>query len=313
MAGFRERMAQLKQRATDFGGDAVSKWKQAGERSNQQYFGTSPLQQAMHQQRQGNMTPEAMEMMKDVPSSERMRQAEMMDSGRHGGYGQGGVNTRHLPYAPSNVGHTQSIERPADGAQGPPQMVTKTQDAGGGVETSTQVQDNDVKGLADRTVLNKLMGTDPSKMNVDGRKMMQQLMNNLGYTDAKGNKLDIDGKVGPLTAQAMANYNKAMGKGGPEGALPDQKMIGTPDGMESPHTLYKNTPSEYNSWDSPNSPFGPARNRAGYWDQQHNSGISNPANDDTPFGAQTYGQDFYGDAYNNAFLGKEEFMSPKKN
>jgi hypothetical protein len=307
--GFRERMAQLKQRATDFGSDAVSKWKQAGERSNQQYFGTSPLQQAMHQQRQGNMTPEAMEMMRDVPSSERMRQAEMMEMGRHGGYGQGGVNTRHLPYAPSNVGHTQSIERPADGAQGPPQFVAKTQDAGGGVETSTQVQDNDVKGLADRTVLNKLMSTDPSKMNVDGRKMMQQLMNNLGYTDDKGNKLDIDGRVGPLTAQAMGNYNKSIGIGGPEGALPEQKMISGPDGMLAPQTRYANTPSQHSSWDAPNATFGPKTRHSGYYDQQHNSGISNPENNDNPLGADTYGEEagLYGPSYVASFLGKEKF------
>ena len=305
MAGFRERMAQLKQRATDFGGDAVSKWKQAGERSNQQYFGTSPLQQAMHQQRQGNMTPEAMEMMKDVPSAEMNKQAQMMESGRHGGYGKGNVNTRELPYAPSNVGHTMDIERPADGAQGPPEMVRRPQDAGGGVETSTQVQDNDVKGLADRTVLNKLMSTDPSKMNVDGRKMMQQLMNNLGYKDDKGNKLDIDGKVGPLTAQAMGNYNKSIGIGGPEGALPEQKMLYGPDGLKNPSMVYENTPSQFNNFDN----VGPAMSHSGYYDQQHNSGISNPANDDNALGADTYGEELglYGDAYTTGFLGKEKF------
>jgi hypothetical protein len=319
--GFREKMAQLKQRATDFGGDAVSKWKRASERSNQQYYGTSPLQQAMHQQRAGNMTPEASAMMRHTMQSdpaEMHRQAKLMELGRHGDYGRGNVNTKNLPYAPSNEDHTTKLNKPLsedgkDVVVGPVIEEKLIEDAGGGASTSELVKEGNTEALADKDTLDKIMNMDPSKLNADGRKMMQKLLNNLGYKDNEGNMLDIDGKVGPLTSQAMANYNKSLGEGGPEGPLPDLKMISTPDGLKSPHILYENTPSEYSSWDSPNPPFGPARNYAGYWDQQHDSGISNPANDDTPFGAQTLGQDSYGEAYNNVFLGKEEFMPPKKN
>ena len=305
--GFRERMAQLKQRATDFGSDAVSKWKQP----LQQRYGTSPLQQAMHQQRAGIQTPEATSMMRHTAQSdpaEMHRQAELMNSNRHGDYGLGGVNTGNLPYAPSNEDHSTRLNKPTSGV-GPVVEEELIKDTGGGASTSELVKDGNTEALADKTVLSTIMKTDPSKLNTDGIKMMQKLMNNLGIRDSKGNMLDIDGRVGPLTSQAIANYNKSLGKGGPEGALPEQKMLYGPEGLKRPSMVYENTPYQFSNFDN----VGPAMSHSGYWDQQHNSGISNPANDDTPLGAQTYGQDFYGDAYNSVFLGKEEFMPPRKN
>jgi len=188
--GFRERMAQLKQRATDFGGDAVSKWKQAGERSrggsdgNTGYFGTSPLQQAMHQQRQGNMTHQAMELMDRTMRNnpdEMNRQAQMMESGRHGGYGRGDSVRGELPFTPPSIDNKGSM--------------------------SDALESNDVKKVDSKLLLDRYMSTDPSKMTSQGIKDMQQELNNNGYLDKDGNQLKIDGKVGPLTASAMSAYN----------------------------------------------------------------------------------------------------------
>ena len=182
--GFRERMAQLKQRATDFGGDAVSKWKQAGERSTQQRFGTSPLQQAMHQQRQGNMTEQASGLMDRTMRNnpdEMNRQAQMMESGRHGGYGRGDSIRSELPFTPPSIDN-----------QG---------------DMGDALRSGDNRKVDSKLLLDRLMRADPSKMTSQGIKSMQQELNNSGYLDKEGNQLQIDGKVGPLTASAMSAYN----------------------------------------------------------------------------------------------------------
>ena len=317
MAGFRERMAQLRQRATDFGGDAVSKWKQAGERSrggsdgNTGYFGSSPLQQAMSQQQAGNTTAEGRALMDrtmNTNPSEMHRQAQMMDSGRQGEYGRGANAQGASAYTPANEDFTTETVHPttSDGsrAEGASYEKKLDLDAGNGAELSNSVANNNVAAVNSRLMLDRYMKTDPSKMNAQGIKDMQQELNNNGYRDEDGNPLQIDGRVGPKTSAAMGNYGKARGEGGEEGPLPEKKMLLGPDGLKSPSMVYENTPYQFNNFDNP----GP-EHRAVMWDQQHNSGMSNPANDDNALGEDTYGEEMglYGPAYTAGFLGKEKF------
>lgn len=236
MAGFRERMAQLKQRAGDFGSDAVSKWKQAGERSrggsdgNTSYFGSSPLQQAMSQQQTGNTTTEGRALMDRTMGtnpSEMHRQAQMMDSGRQGEYGRGANAQGASAYTPTNEDFTTETVYPttSDGsrAEGAPYEKKLDLNAGGGAELSNSVANNNVEAVNSGLMLDRYMKADPSKMNAQGIKDMQQELNNNGYRDSDGNPLQIDGRVGPKTSAAMGNYNKAYGKGVVENTAPERE------------------------------------------------------------------------------------------
>jgi hypothetical protein len=59
----------------------------------------------------------------------------------------------------------------------------------------------------------KNTGTGYEKAEGDDRvKKLQKMLNRLGFKDANGKPLDVDGKMGPLTTSALAKYQKG-GKG----------------------------------------------------------------------------------------------------
>lgn len=174
-------------------GDRMSAFRNRMSQPPQQKFGTSALQQAMYQQQAGNMTPQAKEMMDYHMAqnpAEMNRQAQLMGSGIHGDYG---INRMAQPmYADaSNSEATMS----------------------GSVDQGNQ------DGVDQRLLLDRMM-KDPSKLNAEGIKSMQTTLNSLGFRDSDGNMLDVDGKMGKLTASAMENYRGQLGQGVPENNEP---------------------------------------------------------------------------------------------
>lgn len=178
-----------------------------------QEFGSSPLQQAMAQQRMGNMTPQAEEMMNYYMQNnpeEMHRQAKLMESGRHGDYG---IDRKANPYftdATTNLVQT-----------GPPENIGSSP-----VEMSTSVAEGDTKAVDQRLMLDRFM-QDPSKLNSEGVKSMQTMLNSLGFKDKNGKMLKVDGKMGPLTASAMDAYRGQLGQGAQESSepLPDEPVV----------------------------------------------------------------------------------------
>jgi hypothetical protein len=175
----------------------------------QQRFGTSPLQQAMAQQQQGAMTPQAQEMMNyyaNQDPAEMNRQAQLMDSGIHGDYG---VNRQASPY------YTDATTNLLAGdEQGPPDQIGSPD-----ATVGTSVAKGDIPAVEQRLLLDRMM-KDPSKLNAEGIKSMQTTLNSLGFKDSDGNMLDVDGKMGKLTASAMENYRGQLGQGVPENNEP---------------------------------------------------------------------------------------------
>jgi len=231
----------------------------------QQRFGTSALQQAMYQQQAGNMTPQAQEMMNYHMAhnpAEMNRQAQLMDSGIHGDYG---VNRMAQPmYADaSNSEATMS----------------------GSVEQGNQ------DGVEQRLLLDRMM-KDPSKLNAEGIKSMQTTLNSLGFRDRDGNMLDVDGKMGKLTASAMENYRGQLGQGVPENNEPlaEQPIVSgvmragkygqgyEAEGVSPIYDRYL----DRNEWESAQDP----RSSLDYGYQNIQQTIGNPANDPVMWGSE---------------------------
>ena len=163
-----------------------------------QRFGSSPLQQAMAQQRMGNMTPESQELMNyymEVNPEEMNRQAKLMEKGIHGDYG---IDRKANPYfvdATTNLVQT-----------GPPENIGSSP-----VTMSTSVSEGDTEAVDQRLMLDRFM-KEPSKLNSEGVKSMQTMLNSLGFRDKNGEMLKVDGKMGPLTASAMDSYKGQYGQ-----------------------------------------------------------------------------------------------------
>ena len=151
-----------------------------------QQFGSSPLQQAMAQQRMGNMTPQAEKMMDYYMNNnpeEMHRQAKLMEKGIHGDYG---IYRKATPMY-------------ADASNSEATM-------------SSSVAKGDQDGVDQRLMLDRFM-QDPSKLNSEGVKSMQTMLNSLGFRDKNGEMLKVDGKMGPLTASSMDAYRGQLGQG----------------------------------------------------------------------------------------------------
>lgn len=163
-----------------------------------QRFGSSPLQQAMAQQRMGNITPEAQELVNyymDVNPEEMNRQARLMEKGIHGDYG---IDRKANPYFVDAT--TKTL--PAD-KEGAPEYTGNS---------PAPVDPKEPEAVNQRLMLDRFM-KDPSKLNGEGVKSMQTMLNSLGFRDKNGEMLQVDGKMGPLTASAMESYRGQYGQG----------------------------------------------------------------------------------------------------
>ena len=162
-----------------------------------QYYGTSPLQQAMAQEASGNITPQAQELLdyhrqNNMPEMDRQR--DLMASGRHGDYG---IDRK---VAPMFTDATTNV------APLPPENIGSSP-----VTMSTSVNEGDTEAVDQRLMLDRFM-KDPSKLNSEGVKSMQTMLNSLGFRDKNGEMLKVDGKMGPLTASAMDSYKGQYGQ-----------------------------------------------------------------------------------------------------
>jgi len=227
----------------------------------QQRFGTSALQQAMAQQAmankgQGVVTPEAQEMVNyhwERNPDEMARQfGQMKQFGGQGMHGDYGINRMAQPMY-------------ADASNSEANMS-------GSVEQENQA------GVDQRLLLDRMM-KDPSKLNAEGIKSMQTTLNSLGFRDNDGNMLDVDGKMGKLTASAMENYRGQLGQGVPENNEPLEPVdYHYRDARLADHTDSSHVNTEPKKWD----PFGIVS--AGY--DQPQQTIGNPANDPVMWGSE---------------------------
>lgn len=181
-------------------GDRVSSFRNrlANPNINRQAFGSSPLQQAMAQRDAGMLTPQGAELLRgmEMNPDEMARQESLMAEGRHGDYG---VDRKANPYFEDAT--TNLV------AEGPPEMIGNSP-----VTPSTSVAEGDTEAVDQRLLLDRMM-KDPSKLNAEGIKSMQTTLNSLGFRDKSGNMLQVDGKMGPLTASAMEGYRGQLGQG----------------------------------------------------------------------------------------------------
>jgi len=202
-----------------------------------QSFGSSALQQAMGQQRTGNVTPQAQQLLDQYSGgAEMQRQSQLMDEGRHGDYG---VDRQANPYQMSAPQQMPQTQMPPSSVNPP---IDYNRDNGGGVNISNAL--NEPSTVNSVLSLDRLMKTDPSKLNAEGIKLLQTNLNQAGYKDADGNELSVDGKMGKLTASAMSKYTTNSPAAGqnesePLGLLGNlQNTIGNPN--NDPESSYSN-------------------------------------------------------------------------
>ena len=243
-----------------------------------QYFGSSPLQQAIAQREAGILTPQGAELLKGMEQNpdEMARQEALMGQGRHGDYG---VNRKATPYYTD-----ATTEQLSGGQQGPPKSIAGSD---GQSNPSATAQAGDVEGTEQRLMLDRFM-EDPSKLNAEGVKSMQTMLNSLGFKDKNGKMLQVDGKMGALTASAMENYRGQYGQGANEQSEPlapekvvrgfnQNNVAGAEGGAFSPQNQWNPYAMETQSqWDIVNQGHGGKGQEAGYFDIQNT--IGNPAN-----------------------------------
>ena len=207
-----ERRQMAKDSMRNFFGNLFNKMKP---RNNveRQYFGSSPLQQAMAQRDAGMLTPAGERLLQQYEQNapdEISRQRAMMPSQRHGDYGRVPMQfNQQAPADSINPANSQPI--------GNQDLTTKDMPEGiaGAVESvdtsnvSQAVESGNTDVLGQQLLLQKMM-RNPSKMTSKGIGEMQQMLNNLGFRDKDGNMLDVDGKMGPLTASAMENWKASV-------------------------------------------------------------------------------------------------------
>lgn len=164
-----------------------------------QYYGTSPLQQAMAQEASGgNITPQAQELLdyhrqNNMPEMDRQR--DLMASGRHGDYG---IDRRVAPMFTDATTELLPVDK-----EGAPEYTGNS---------PAPVDPKEPEAVNQRLMLDRFM-KDPSKLNSEGVKSMQTMLNSLGFRDKNGEVLKVDGKMGPLTASAMDSYRGQYGQG----------------------------------------------------------------------------------------------------
>ena len=155
-------------------------------------FGTSPLQQAMAQQKAGNVTPQAQELIdyywKNDPDEMTRQFGLMKQFGGKGIHGDYGIDRKVNPQYTDAT--TKVAPLPQENIGSSP------------VTMSTSVKEGDTEAVDQRLMLDRFM-KDPSKLNSEGVKSMQTMLNSLGFRDKNGEMLKVDGKMGPLTASAM--------------------------------------------------------------------------------------------------------------
>ena len=206
-----ERRQMARDSMRNFFGGIFNRLKPQGNvGGGRQYFGSSPLQQAMAQRDAGMLTPAGAELLRGMEQNpeEMARQEALMAQGRHGDYG---INRQAQPYYTD-----ATTELMPQGEQGPPESIAQTD---GTVTPSASVQAGDVEGVDQRLLLDRIM-KNPSKINAEGVKSMQTALNSLGFRDKDGNMLAVDGKMGPLTASAMESYRNQLGQGVEQSSQP---------------------------------------------------------------------------------------------
>lgn len=207
-----ERRQMARDSMRNFFGGLFNKLRPKGNAGGgRQYFGSSPLQQAMAQRDAGGViTPQALELLKGMEQNpeEMARQEALMAQGRHGDYG---INRQAQPYYTD-----ATTELMPQGEQGPPESIAQ---ADGTVTPSASTQAGDVAGVNQRLLLDRII-KNPSKLNAEGVKSMQTALNSLGFRDKDGNMLSVDGKMGPLTASAMQAYRNQLGQGVSQSSQP---------------------------------------------------------------------------------------------
>ena len=286
-----ERRQMARDSMRNFFGGLFNKLKPKGNAGGgRQYFGSSPLQQAMAQRDAGMLTPAGAELLKgmEMNPEEMARQEALMAQGRHGDYG---VNRQAQPYYTD-----ATTELMPQGEQGPTESIAQ---ADGTVTPSASVQAGDVEGVDQRLLLDRIM-KNPSKINAEGVKSMQTALNSLGFRDKDGNMLSVDGKMGPLTASAMEAYRGQLGQGAEGGqALDPIKVVSGVDRANRwgqgerkdgvvPITRYEpyggsdGMGGYENEWDFISRGGGNPNQSAGYVDIQQT--IGNPDNDPIMFG-----------------------------
>jgi len=176
--------------------------------AGRQYFGSSPLQQAIAQRDSGNLTDAGARLLSQYEQNapdEISRQQAMMPSQRHGDYGRVPMQMESPPASSINPANSEPIGNQdltttamPEGVEGP---VVKKDTS----NVSEAVANKDMDILGQQLLMQKMM-RDPSKLNARGVGEMQQMLNNLGFKDKDGNALSVDGKMGPLTASAMENW-----------------------------------------------------------------------------------------------------------
>lgn len=248
-----------------------------------QYFGSSPLQQAIAQRDAGGLiTPQAQELLRgmEMNPEEMARQEALMAQGRHGDYG---INRQAQPY------YTDATTQQLSGdQQGPSKSLAK---ADGTANISANVEAGNVEAVKQAVTLKHLIN-NPSKLNTEGVKSMQTMLNTLGFRDKDGAKLSVDGKMGPLTASAIDRW-KADHSTDTGGALDSVKVVrgfnqnnvaGAEEGAFSPRNQWNPYAMETQSqWDIVNQGHGGKGQEAGYFDIQDT--IGNPANSPVMWGA----------------------------
>ena len=281
-----ERRQMAKDSMRNFFGKLFKGGNKKAEGGGRQYFGSSPLQQAIAQRDAGMLTPAGAELLKgmEMNPEEMARQEGLMTQGRHGDYG---VNRQAQPY------YTDATTEQLSGSQqGPPKSIAGND---GQSNPSATVQAGDVEGTDQRLMLDRFM-KDPSKLTADGVKSMQTMLNSMGFKDKDGNMLQVDGKMGALTASAMENYRGQYGQGAVQQNEPlaSEKVVsgfnqnnvaGAEEGAFSPKMQYNPYTMETQSqWDIVNQGYGGRGQQAGYQDIQQT--IGNPANDPIMFGTE---------------------------
>lgn len=269
--------------------------------AGRQYFGSSPLQQAIAQRDSGNLTDAGARLLSQYEQNapdEISRQQAMMPSQRHGDYGRVPMQMESPPASSINPSNSQPIEDQdltttamPKGVEGP---VVKKDTS----NVSEAVANKDMDTLGQQQLMQKMM-QDPSKLSAKGIAEMQQMLNNLGFKDKDGNALSVNGKMDALTVSAMENWKasvpnpSSMSTGEPLAPVKvvsgfnQNNVAGAEEGAFSPKMQWNPYAMEMQSqWDIVNQGHGGIGQQAGYQDIQQTFG--NPENDPMMFGTDDF-------------------------
>jgi len=211
--GYAQNRARAKQAMGNFFGGMRDRFQNFSNRinQNQQGFGTSPLQQALAQEATGNITPQAaryLAHMRAQDPDELSRQADMMQSGRHGG-------NQPIPdhvYNPVNTteGALQAVtgEQMAPAPAADPAEIT-VPEAPAINDVAQAVADGKVNDVQANLYLQKL-SRNPEQLSPAGVAQLQELLNRAGMTDQFGKPLEVDEGYGPKTEHALKMWKATV-------------------------------------------------------------------------------------------------------